>query len=218
MAILFNNGDKEYFEWRESNPNGFILNTEKRKETSVFVLHKSNCGHITEYEGFDNGAYTMKNWVKIASNNVAEIVEFCQEKKHNFNGTFKLCKSCTPDYQLNEIIYPDELQEEEGIYIEGSKRQIIVNAFERNPKARQKCIEYYGCRCQCCGLNFEEKYGHIGKGFIHVHHLKQISAVGEAYEVNPIEDLIPLCPNCHAMAHKKNPPFSVNELKEKIKK
>ena len=216
MAILFNKGDKEYFLWMNSNPNGFILNTGKGNRTSAFILHKSNCTHITEYESFDDRAYTMKGWVKVASNDVSEIVNFCQVNKKKFNGEFKLCKSCKPDYEENEIIYPDELQEDQSIFIEGAKREVIVNSFERNPKARKKCIEHYGCKCQCCGLDFEVKYGEIGKGFIHVHHLKQIAEIGDKYEVNPIEDLIPLCPNCHAMVHKNNPPFSVGELKEKM--
>ena len=93
---------------------------------------------------------------------------------------------------------------------------MTVNSYERNPKARAKCIENYGCKCQCCGLDFEDRYGEIGKGFIHVHHLKLISEIGNKYEVDPIKDLIPLCPNCHAMIHKKNPPFSIDELKEKM--
>lgn len=217
MAILFNKGDKEYFSWMNSNPNGFILNTGKGNRTSVFILHQSNCTHITEYESFDDKAYTMKDWVKVGSNDVSKIVKFCHANKKKFKGEFNLCKSCKPDYEAIEIIYPDELQEDNSAFMEGAKRQVIVNSFERNPKARKKCIEHFGCKCQCCGLNFVDKYGEIGKGFIHVHHLKQIAEIGAEYEVNPIEDLIPLCPNCHAMVHKNNPPFSVDELKKRMK-
>lgn len=217
MSILFNKGDKEYFSWMLANPNGFILNTGKGNRTSAFILHKSNCPHITESGNFDDKAYTMNDWVKFASNDTSEIVKFCQENKLKFNGEFKLCKTCKPEYEEFGIIYADEFQEDDSVLIEGAKREVFVNSYERNPKARKKCIEYYGCNCFCCGLSFEEKYGEIGKGFIHVHHLKQISEIGEKYEINPIKDLIPLCPNCHSMIHKSNPPFSVNELKAKMK-
>ena len=40
------------------------------------------------------------------------------------------------------------------------------------------------------------------KNFIHVHHVTPISKVGREYKIDPIKDLIPLCPNCHAMIHK----------------
>jgi len=217
MAILFNKGDKEYFSWMNANPNGFILKTGKGKRTSAFILHNSNCKHITESKNFDNKAYTMNNSVKVASNDIFEIVKYCRKNKDKFIGDFKLCNSCKPDYVENGIIYPNELQDDVSVYTEGSKRQIIVNSYERNLKARKKCIEHYGCKCQCCGLDFEVKYGEIGKGFIHVHHLKQIAEIGNEYEVNPIEDLIPLCPNCHAMIHKNNPPFLISELKKIMK-
>ncbi len=75
---LFNKGDKEYFTWMDKNPNGYVLNTGKGNNTRDFILHKSNCSHITEYANFDKGAYTTKDWVKIASNDAREIFIFCQ--------------------------------------------------------------------------------------------------------------------------------------------
>lgn len=216
MAILFDKGDKEYFDWMDRNPNGFVLNTRKGNKNSLFILHKSNCFHITESKNYDDRAYTMKGWVKVASNDVEEIAGFCRANRDKFNGEFKLCKTCKPEYEENKIIYPDELQEDEVIFIEGAKRVVIVNSFERNPQARKECIEHFGCECKSCGMNFKDKYGEIGEGFIHVHHLRLISEIGNKYKVNPKEDLIPLCPNCHAMVHKRNPPFTIDELKEKM--
>ena len=66
------------------------------------------------------------------------------------------------------------------------KKRITVNAYERNFAARQKCIEYYGCKCVVCNFDFVEKYGEIGRGFIHVHHLRKLSEIAEEYEVDPI--------------------------------
>ena len=97
------------------------------------------------------------------------------------------------DYE--EIENPEEL-------IEGAKKTLIVNQYERNPEARRQCIEAHGCYCHVCGLDFGKKYGEIGEGFIHVHHLVPISTIGEGYVVDPVKDLIPVCPNCHAMLHR----------------
>jgi len=110
--------------------------------------------------------------------------------------------------------YPDELDKSETLF-EGIRKTIIVNSYERNPVARTKCIEHYGAQCVVCDFDFEGKYGDIGKGFIHVHHLTQLSDIKQGYEVNPVNDLRPVCPNCHAMLHKKKPPYTVEQLELK---
>jgi 5-methylcytosine-specific restriction enzyme A len=97
-------------------------------------------------------------------------------------------------------------------YIEGKIRSAVVNNHERNPIARRKCIEHYGVSCSICAFNFGKVYGEIGTNFIHVHHLNPISAIGYTYTVDPVEDLRPVCPNCHAMLHRKSPPYTIEEL------
>lgn len=116
-----------------------------------------------------------------------------------------------PKYE-DQQIFPDEIQDFDN-YCEGAKRTVVVNSYERNLKARSQCIERYGAMCSVCDFNFEKKYGEIGSGFIHVHHLTPLADIGEEYEVDPITDLRPVCPNCHAMLHKKQPPYSIEELK-----
>ncbi len=119
-------------------------------------------------------------------------------------------------YQLGEEIYPDEVNvlEDENIYPEGALKKVVVNSYERNQKARTKCIQIYGARCSCCDFDFEKKYGDIGVGFIHVHHINPVSGISEEYKVDPERDLRPVCPNCHAMIHRRNPPYKVEEIRE----
>ncbi len=111
--------------------------------------------------------------------------------------------------------FPDEFnQQEVETLIEGAKKQIFVNAYERNPNARVRCIEKFGYICQVCELNFEQKYGEIGREFIHVHHKVALSKIGKDYIVDPLVDLIPLCPNCHAMIHRLGKLDDIEALKE----
>ena len=98
-------------------------------------------------------------------------------------------------------------------YLEGATRQVLINAYERNPNARCDCVRHYGVSCVICGFNFGRAYGEIGEGFIHVHHLKDLATVGREYEVNPIEDLRPVCPNCHAMLHVERPAMTLERLR-----
>ncbi len=102
------------------------------------------------------------------------------------------------------------------IYTEGIANQILQTRYERNPFARAACLKYYGYSCSVCEFNFEKKFGELGKGFIHVHHLTQISNIRESYLVDPVKDLRPVCPNCHAMLHKQNPPLTIDELKKRL--
>lgn len=95
---------------------------------------------------------------------------------------------------------------------EGQELTVEQTLYERNLIARRQCIAHYGTTCQICTIDFGKVYGDIGLGFIHVHHIVPISVQGGEYQVDPIKDLIPLCPNCHAMVHRNNPPFSIDEL------
>lgn len=103
---------------------------------------------------------------------------------------------------------------------EGMKAVVEVNKYERNVIARRECIRKNGYRCKVCGLDFEELYGILGKGFIHVHHVIPISSIGKNYKIDCERDLVPVCPNCHAMLHrgKDGLVLSIEELKNKLKK
>ena len=103
-------------------------------------------------------------------------------------------------------------------YTEGTTRQVTVNAYERNAKTRTICINYYGQDCSVCGFNFEETYGKMGAGFIHVHHLKPLAEIHKRYKLSPIKDLRPVCPNCHAMLHQRKPAYRIAELKGILKR
>jgi len=131
-----------------------------------------------------------------------------KKRREVYNRYFQLINSNTI-----EPIYPDEVDTETE-YSEGKVKKVLVNSYERNPIARKRCIEHFGLNCQVCDFNFKEIFGDLGEYFIHVHHKIDISTVGNEYSVNPLTDLIPVCPNCHSMLHKKKPAYTVDELKE----
>ena len=103
-------------------------------------------------------------------------------------------------------------------FIEGAKKRVTINAYERNPKARAACVKRHGYNCKVCNMNFKEEYGDIGMRFIHVHHRKPLAGRKAGYRVDPTKDLVPVCQNCHAMLHTSNPPLGVEELKMLIAK
>lgn len=139
---------------------------------------------------------------------------FKQINRTRFKLIYTPLNFITPVFTDN--LYPESIPNKHD-YITGATNQILINAYERDTKARKECIDHYGMECSVCGLDFEKQYGQIGKGFIHVHHLKPLST-GEVYQLNPITDLIPVCPNCHSMLHRENPPITIERLKDVIEK
>ena len=117
------------------------------------------------------------------------------------------------DTNPNTPIFPDQVLNSVGLF-EGTLTKVFVNVYERNAEARRQCIAHYEPKCAVCKFVFHDRYGKIGEGFIHVHHLVPLSTITESYRINPITDLRPVCPNCHAMIHAKSPPYSIEEMRE----
>jgi len=99
-----------------------------------------------------------------------------------------------------------------AIYKEGMRFSIMSTAIERNPVARRKCIEHFGCKCYVCNFEFRRTYGELGGDYIHVHHKTELSSCDGEHDVDPVRDLVPLCPNCHAMIHRRRSSMSIEEL------
>src|ERR1039458_9696327 len=91
--------------------------------------------------------------------------------------------------------------------------QVFSNKYERDRRARKKCIEHYGTDCFICGFSFRTTYGEVTVGIIHVHHLQPLGEIGEEHKVDPIKDLRPVCPNCHSVLQWRIPAYSIEEVK-----
>lgn len=111
---------------------------------------------------------------------------------------------------VNEIEWA-QTDGEEAKY-EGALTSALVNKYERSRYNRAICLQFYGFECRGCGDALEKKYGPLGADVIHVHHIIPVSQMGGSYKLNPIRDLIPLCPNCHNIVHRINPPLAISDL------
>lgn len=104
---------------------------------------------------------------------------------------------------------------------EGYEGQIVYKLHkvrERNKKlvALKKSIvlkETGRLRCEICDMDFYEKYGEIGKGFIECHHTVQLASY-ETNQVTKIDDLALVCSNCHRMLHRDLYNLSIIKLRE----
>ncbi|MCY4756248.1 HNH endonuclease [Pelomonas aquatica] len=98
-------------------------------------------------------------------------------------------------------------------FVEGALRDVSMQRLERSAKARQACLAHYGFDCQVCGTNLKQTYCGLPLELIHVHHEVQLSTREGEHEVDPVADLKPVCPNCHAVIHSRTPAYSLVEVR-----
>ncbi len=175
----------------------------------------------------DLANYVMVNWdiqVEIEKRLPIEVLlrEFPEVPWNNLYGSGvrvvdnvadKLTARWYRHVKIEKISFPDE----PTTYPEGALTPVLVNRYERNPRARRDCLDHYGAKCSVCGFEGRSTYGQAGDGLIHVHHVVENSKVGPDYKVDPIKDLVPVCPNCHAMIHRREKAYSVTEVKKLLR-
>lgn len=163
---------------------------------------------ILTVDNLDKGKLSKQTWTPQSSgiSIKPEVIDELEEEWFEFLRTQNI--------RYNPF---SETKETTISFIEGSATQVTQTRYERNIYARKECLKHFGYSCSVCDFNFEKYYGSLGYKFIHVHHLTQVATIKQEYKVNPIQDLRPVCPNCHSMLHKQNPPLTIGELKEIIK-
>lgn len=180
------------------------------KNHSINSIAMKISNYVSLDEGKEGGLSNTSQLDKRTWEEFSGNKELLEKKAKEILSSFSITKG--------ESLNDDPLLSESTLLPEGSNTSIFVNRYERNPKARRKCIEHYGTKCQLCSFDFEEKYGAIGKDFIEFHHKVPISEIGGSYEVDSINDLIPVCSNCHSMLHrKKGEALRVEELKDIVR-
>lgn len=147
-----------------------------------------------------------KPWILICNIDQFDIEHICV--------VLDVIKDCREEIFFSNV--PGEISNQTNV-TEGAKQTVVVNKYERNSEARKQCIQHWGVTCQVCGFRFEDFYADHGAEYIHVHYLKPLSEIGEQYELNPINDLRPICPNCHAMIHRSTQALTIDDLKTKLK-
>ena len=99
------------------------------------------------------------------------------------------------------------------IVAEGRMITRCVQTHERSSRLRKIAIDTFThdnvISCDCCGFNFPTYYGPAyGVDCIEIHHIKPIFLYeGVSFEQtieNALQNLLPVCPNCHRVIHKNH--------------
>jgi 5-methylcytosine-specific restriction endonuclease McrA len=219
---------------------GFIENEQRKNLLEINIPYEYD-GNINAIRGRiakdNNGHYILRSTNRMTTSGRINIREQIEDSLRNRivyiddNPWILICnidqfdidhicvvldviKDCREGIFFSNV--PGEISNQANI-TEGAKQTVVVNKYERNSEARKQCIHHWGVTCQVCGFRFESFYGDYGAEYIHVHHLTPLSEIREQYQLNPIEDLRPICPNCHAMIHRSTPALTIDDLKAKMK-
>ena len=128
----------------------------------------------------------------------------------------------TDTHEVNKTRSPLDEFHTEAKVPEGKPKAFFTYRYERSPKLRASVLNKFGYKCAVCGFDFEKIYGRLGKNFAEVHHLIPVS---EKEQENDVNNLRPLCSNCHRMIHRlytelepKEYLDAIDILKSKIRK
>lgn len=209
---FWNNGIFTLYEIKNNDGNisvSFLISTKDLNEKArLDSFLKSNA------ISYSNDLIIVKTWNLFTSNN--KIDDLPKILDHFFFvDLMKYEKELSKWINNNHYIIYDVNFE----LVEGAIKNISTNKYERNKEARQKCIEYHGAICKICGFDFGKVYGEKLEGKIEVHHKKPLNEIKEEYIVDPINDLIPVCPNCHMVLHsKENGVYTPEEVIKMLRK
>lgn len=178
----------------------------------------------TDKDTYYSGITSTYSRLKLLEEYTDDILSLHHLHEHGFQGRPQSVRECKdralldfllhPYQKVNDDVYDVDYPEDDDKLYEGALVRVMANKYERNQNARKECVKKKGYRCLVCGLDFEETYGEMGRDFIHVHHVVPISSIGKEYELNVDKDLVPVCPNCHYMLHRADPPYTVQQLKK----
>ena len=164
------------------------------------------------FEGYQLYTFRQKRKKNNDERKPAKIESFVSRVELKYLVRDGKCWYATEQEQYS---YTPEVEEE---YFEGDKKEKWSTYYERNPKARRECLEHHGYSCKVCDFNFEKVYGDMGKEYIHVHHINPIATIKKKYKIDPKNELVPVCANCHAMLHIGTKTLRIDELKKRMRK
>lgn len=228
VTIYIHNHIRLIIEAKPQKYGGYILNDmalapeEKKIRFFQYIEMLENIGAKAKFIVNDNRVTKIDEWPTVWRTFICKItllpIPDVDESVDELSVLAEWLEYCVE--LLFSLLTIEDLEKEDikfaAVQSEGTSREIQSVRYERNSINRKLCLYKKGYNCAVCGFNFFNIYGDIGSHFIEVHHVTPVSAMEHGYTFDVDRDLITLCSNCHSMIHKQSPPFTVEQLKNKM--
>jgi hypothetical protein len=212
-SVLFDAGDPPYLQWLVEHPKGYVMNARRLLEHGDMVVHRASCAHIRTLrnargpEGFTTG-----NWVKYCNTDLGVLLREALASRRAPQAIVRRCKACEA---TSADIHREQYAGEQLWSATQPIETITVNTRERDPLFRSLCFARHGWACAVCGIDPAQRYGSLADGYMEVHELHRPLETNSLQEFDPVRDLVPVCPTCHALLHRgRHLPLTVDELRK----
>jgi hypothetical protein len=214
-----------------SKQNGMQITTTKLKQFLLAAMHPQGEDALI-LNGRNDSRFTqiVRN---LKSHDTLERLKFATYDNGRFTITCKGLSFVEKnidsiEYLINEGFAYDDMREAFKTIAEHPKEKIIPfneiiaegitvkttnKRVQRSQKLRASALEFYSNNghivCDCCGFDFKTAYAPDYEcECIEIHHKKPIFLYGINDVQNTIDEalqnLMPVCPNCHRVIHKMN--------------
>lgn len=169
---------------------------------------------ITSIVVYKIGGKVGKGYKEFDPNYTQKSVDNEQKKvfaQTSWNGLSQPVATWTNDIIMNDALNLPKISAIEG---EAIDRQVTV--YKRDARLRDECLKEKGHVCRICGFDPATKYGKGFENIIEVHHVNPVAC---GTRETTLDDLIPVCPNCHRALHSKGngDVYTPNEIEQLIK-
>jgi hypothetical protein len=211
----FENDEPGYLDWIRKNPEGYVLNLNRRPKQNYLVLHRASCRDIcipSSHRGTEQ--FTGGNYVKLCATDAKSIVGWIGEKVPAAPGFSGLCKRCRPEAAVDtaEMLRRTFVLETDQALRDGATvrrgrleranpkpavRFVTTRVFVRNPDVVAEVQHRAQGRCERCHSEAPFNSRATGEPYLEVHHRIPLVDNGD----DTVENAIALCPNCHRYCH-----------------
>jgi hypothetical protein len=213
-VVIFDKDDKGFRDWIGRNERGFVLNTRRKLSHPNCMVHRADCAHIRHVRNMvGGGGFTEGSGIKVCATSVNDLLQYIGEKRTARLTLVRRCRTCDAirsDIRMEHTLGESPVRIKNDLHTTA----VAVNIYEQDPEAMAICMAHHGAICRVCAVDLSRRYGPIAEGFMHVHHLRKLTESDIGYILDPINDMVPVCPNCHIMLHRgREKPRSIEELR-----
>jgi hypothetical protein len=98
MAVeTYDSDDRAYLAWVNSHPNGFVINTTRRRSKEYMVLHRATCFSISRPKSHAvEGGFTERNYIKMCADDIRSLRVWVRQYGRGDGSVSGECQLCQP--------------------------------------------------------------------------------------------------------------------------